>query len=185
MKGYFYSCSLWNWNYCVYCKYKWLKKETENLIKDCFLIHLSYSGQFSWGSCGLLQFWNASNTFMLQIVIFDSKLVYKHIFTHQSFGDSECLYSAVLIGSILFLSICDFQEGPPGGLYFFKNPFLCFWPYTLIVIQWYEHSLLVWYLLTTVKMAGVNRLSLRPTSHSGPATISVNTASAEYRLTAA
>lgn len=57
MKGYFYSCTLWNWNYCVYCKYKWLKKENENSVKDCFILFLrSVQGDLWFGICFSFKF---------------------------------------------------------------------------------------------------------------------------------
>lgn len=61
-KGYFYSCTLWNWNYCAYCKYKWLKKKMKTGWKTDFFLKN-------------FKFWNSVNTSVLWFLLFESMLL--------------------------------------------------------------------------------------------------------------
>lgn len=195
MKGYFYSCTLWNWNYCVYCKYKWLKKVNEN---SCFVLFLLFkTHQFVevpvvWN---LLQFWNSS---VLQFLVFDSKLEYWVFMYMLAFWWSWTRlrggFSMVVRQMFIFLICLEFVVSRKlwEMSVFLKKNVSVFWLHALPAIPYWFYIYCSTFVLFGVSVYFCSLLSRWSTgsvydrvSTSGPAAISVNTASAQSKLTSA
>lgn len=102
-KGYFYSCTLWNWNYCAYCKYKWLKKKMKTGWKTDFLffLFLSFEIQSIRPCCGFCY---------LKACYYVKVGILKYIYTCQRFGYREYFHMEGFSMVVRLFTTCSWKE---------------------------------------------------------------------------